>query len=289
MVLGGQRVVHAGPDRIGRVEVIARQDHRPVRQPCNCLHQKGGRPARGGGPGKDHRIGGGLGGPLVGEPRHRRAQHGFGIRGLAAERLGHDAEEGLGPRPVGRVVGDVQPCDAGGVDTFALHLLHQRGQAVGQIVKRGAGELRAAGGEKAVKQDRQFQPPAQGRDRAGQRDLRETDGFGDKHQPGKKQRALGLQTFCHPAAHPLGVDDQHHPRQRFGRLTGHASEKPLDQFGGEIDAGGQGVEVRLSHLAQSGGAFPPPQSPRGGPRRTSHLGGRSRRRYLRRSFPSRVC
>ena len=118
--------------------------------------------------------------------------------------------------------------------------------------------------------------------------VRETDGFGDKHQPGKKQRALGLQTFCHPAAHPLGVDDQHHPRQRFGRLTGHASEKPLDQLGGEVDAGRQGEEVRLSHLAQSGGALPPPQSPRGGPRRTSRPGERSRRRCLRRSFPSRV-
>ena len=173
---------------------------------------------------------------------------------------------------MGRVIRHIEGGDTVGCDAFALHLVHQAGEAFGKIVKRRAGKGGGFGAQQAFQQDRKLQPPAQGGKLGGQRQGRKCPGdICDQQKPGPKARARVHETFAHPPPHPLGVQDQRDPGECFGRVVLHAVNQARDQFGGEIHAGRQGEKVGggFSHLRCRKAGVRPERCRRGGPRRTS--------------------
>ena len=269
MIFRRQRVVHAVPDLIRQVEVEPRQHNRPLWQPRHRQHQKGSRSPRSGRSRHDHRPLGWRSGPTLGQVKNQSPQPPFGIRRITLQRLGHDAKKGLRPRPVTGMFGHIQRGDPVGGDPFALHLLHQAGQAFGQIEQRGAGEIGDPGLQQPVQQLRQFQPPSQrlrrGRGRQGGQPVH----LGHQQEAGQKPRAPRLKLRLDPFAHPLRVQDQRDPRHVFRGAGAEPVQKARDKLIREIHPGGQGEKVwRFNHVWQSEAEPPPEQSLPDAPRRT---------------------
>ena len=140
MVLGALGAGQVGPDAVRLVEVEARQEDRALRQVRHRLHQHERGAARSGRASHQHRPlrrGLGPGGAQRLDGAAVAVGRVVGAAGLQVV-LG-DADEGERARPVARHVGDVELAQDVGRDAFIGHLVHQRGEAVGEVVDRGAG------------------------------------------------------------------------------------------------------------------------------------------------------
>ena len=212
---------------------------------------------------------------MPGQSQHRRPQSRFGIHRFAPHRARDDPQKGLRPRPVRRVVRHIQRGDPVGGDAFALHLLHQRGQTVGQIIQRRAGEIRRPAGQQPVQKLRQLQPPPQGRHPRRKGDGGKVGHLGHQQQPGQQTRPLCLKTLGHPRPHPLRVQDQGDPCQSLGWLACQLFQQPRHQFGRKVGPRRQGVKMRrVSHARHRAEASRQPQSPRAARHRTTPRDGR---------------
>ena len=164
MIFAGQRIVQMiGPDRVGQVEIIAGQDHRPLRQPRHRLHQHVRGPARPGRTRNDDRIGGRGLAPFLGQ-RFRQQPHprgGVGAGLCALDRF-DDCQEFQRPCPVIGMRRHIQIADRIETDPFAAHFVKYPGQTVRQIIQRGPRGDIGFGLDQGAHQRDQLQPAAHG-------------------------------------------------------------------------------------------------------------------------------
>ena len=240
---------------IGQIEIEARQNQRSVGQLGDRLHQQVRRPARPGRPGQDDRM---LRRNLLPQLRQvfgHHSQPGGRIRvGRLVLDLLHDRQELQCPRPMVGMGADIEICECVKGHPFALHLVKQRGEAIGQIIQRGArGEVRFLVDQRAH-QLHQPQSPSERRGR--RRDIPKRDGFPEiRHQlnAGKQPGRPGIEQRPDPARHPPGVHDQDRPAERLGRQVLGAMKQSVHQRRRKIRPGGHakdaGFVARLKHAA----------------------------------------
>ena len=283
MILGGQGIIHALPDRHRQVEIEPRQHQRPLRQPRHRLHQRLRRAARPGGSRDDHRAGRGRHRPSCRQPLHHRTLAGLDIGGGGVgKQRRDDAKEILRPLPVGRMVGHVQRCDPVGRDPFALHLVQQVGQAFRQIMQRRARPDVGRAVQKARHQLRNLQPSAQFRHGGGQAGKHGVAAqIGDQADARHQARRRSPQGDD-PAAHPFGVHDQRQACRSLGRMRGQHRAQTRHQMRRKVGTGrhrpdaGAGVGEQPIHRMP---ASPRPlRYPPGAPHHTSRRDGPDRKR-----------
>ena len=270
MILAGQAVAQLVPHRRRHVEIVTRQHDRALRQPRRGVDQLRRCPARAGGARDDHRMLRRRQFPQQQALLHGDALQRAGVRGLVrgVEIALHDAQEPQRALPVSGLVGHVQRLDDVGRHVLDLHLVHQRDEAVGQIEQRGARSEIGLRVEQGGHEPDQLQPPSQGRHRLGQHQI----GRGEVGQQPDARQESGrprVEDVVQPAAHPLRVDDQFDPRDRFGRLAGEARPQPRHQRGGKIDSRVQPEEARRAVFKHPATGFRQARCPRGVRRRTS--------------------
>ena len=250
---------------------MPRQHQCPARQRRHRLHHQQGRPARSGGARDDHRAGWRIGGPDRAQPFGHHPPPRFGLRaGIGAEERGDQRQKPLRPRPVRRMVRHIQRRNRLWGDAFARHLVHQVGQTVGQIVKRGCrGQVRF-GLQQPGNQLCQLQPAAQGG--FGRRQAGDGVVLGEvRHQPYAGQQCGGGELRPDPVAHAGGVDPKGHPRHRLGRGIAHPGAQAAHEGGGKVRPGGDAVNRAVSHGRPRPASIPRSRCLRGGPHRTIAL------------------
>ncbi len=225
---------------------MARQDQGPLRQPGHGLHQGCRRSARPGGTCHQHGISRRLGKPAFHQLFHQPPLPPFAVGGgLVRQKACDDLHELFGARPMRRMIRDIQVCNRLGRDSFALHLIHQGSEAIGQI-KQGAarGNIR---GEPHQTLDhlRQQQAPPQGG--YGGRDARKRKvaaQIGDQPQPRQQPRTESAKRLDHAAAHPVGVDVKRDAGHRLGRGVAKPRLEARGQRFRKIHTGGQAKNPR---------------------------------------------
>jgi hypothetical protein len=278
VILGHHRIGQGAPDMGGRVEIEARQHHRPLRQPRHRLHQHMRRPARAGRPGDDHGVAGGCFGP----GRDERLDHAalarlcVGRVGAAVEEGSEDAEKGLDPCPVPGLIRDVEGGDGLGGDTLAVHLVDEFGEAVGEAEDGTARRDIGRAVEQRRDELRQFQLPPQAR--GGGRQAARLPAFaeiGDEAQTWQKAGRPVVEDVAQAAGHAAGVDDDLYPRQRLGGRIAEPCAQAVDERAGKIHAGREAEDawggISLEH-GRISTCLRPARCPRGGRHRTSAPG-----------------
>ena len=136
VILCGQGITQMVPDRGGHVEIEPRKHNRALWQPGDGLHQQHRRAARPGGSGQDHRVFGRRLCPAVNQMLDDAPLAALGIGGLLriVQEMAHNAQKRLGACPVAGLVGHIQRLDGIERHAFALHFVHQAGQAVGKVI-----------------------------------------------------------------------------------------------------------------------------------------------------------
>jgi hypothetical protein len=209
MVFGRERVlIEVIPCFGGHVEVEPRQDEPAVGKPRHQRHEGGGGAARSGGARDDHGMRGRRLGPAGGEAIHREALAALGVGGRVRrfEVAQDDVEEGAAAAPVIRGVGIVDPRDLGAADPFALHLVEERREAVGEVVEgRARGEIRV-GIEERLDEPREFKVAPDGGDGRLQVRVDEiaSEVF-DERDGGQEARPASAEERRDPAFHAAGV------------------------------------------------------------------------------------
>ena len=241
MILRGERVREAGPDRRRQIGVEAGQDHGALRQARDRLHEELRGTARAGGACDEHGVGRRRFGPSGGERFDHHALAGLGVGGVAAGfEIGlHQAQKGERPLPVAGEVADVEAGERVGADAFAVHFVHQPGEAIGEVEECGArGEVRLGvqqGGDNLG----EFEAAAQRGDRWRQVETGAAGDVRDEAEARQKARGARVEDLAQTAAGAGGVDVD-----RGARQVGAARVEAGDQLGGEIDAGRQGEDAR---------------------------------------------
>ena len=270
VVFGGQpRVLHElVPDLSRLFGVVSGQDHRPLRQMRDCLHQELGRATR---PGRaDHQHRGLRRGGLPGrdQPFDHPPLPRLDVRRLAAvlaEKPLDHVEKGEAALPVAGEIAHVETADRVRVHALALHFVDQPRKAVGESVDRGArGEIRLRV-EQPGDEFGQFQPAAQRRDRGRQVGKGGVaPEIGDEPDPRQQPGGARVEQRGQPPFHPPRVDVERDLGERLGRCIRHPVDEPCDHLGRVIDPGRQGKEPRglgeLKHRARPG--LHPPAAPR---------------------------
>ena len=146
-----------------------------------------------------------------------------------------DPDKRLRPRPMAGHVADIQLTDRVGRNAFALHLVNQRGQTVGQVKQRGPrGQIRllfqaawrsvasaptcvaAAGMAGGICARSMLSPRSVTSDNRG-----------------KQASWTLIEQIADAARHAPGVHDKLHPGQGLGRVFGAALSQPIHQRFGE--------------------------------------------------------
>ena len=191
--------------------------------------------------------------------------------GVGLEVARDDPDEGEAARPVRRMDAEIERRQPGRRHALALHLVHQVGQAVREVVECRPGcEVRL--------------PVEQRRDEAGQlepaperrhggRNRHRRRQIGHELHPRQQKRPPRRQKVEQAALRPARVDEERHPRERFGRLAGRAAEKPADELAREVDTGRQredaGMGGAFKHRRPRATGSRPARSRPDGPHRTS--------------------
>ena len=141
---------------------------------------------------------------------------------------------------------NVEPFENLGMHAFALHLGEQGQQAVGQAEDPRSGLETGQPPGEPVHQTGQFQLAAQRGHRRGQPGHRQPGQIRNQLDPRQKAGAKAVEFLTDAPAHPPGVEDQPHPGHRLGRLILHPVDQTPHKLPGEIDAGRQGEDMRIS-------------------------------------------
>ena len=192
--------------------------------------------------------------------------------------MADDCQEAQASLPVFRLLAEIERQEGVGWHAFALHFVHERGEAVGKIDGGGRRRNAGAGLDQPCDQGRKLQAAAKRADRRGQVGAgQERVEFGDKQDAGQEAGlSLGEQRF-QPPLHAPGVYQDGDARQRLGRLSGHAGQDFRRQFGGKIGTRRQTEDARLGgRFKHRRASFPRRRDPRGGRCRTSRQRGRRR-------------
>ncbi len=163
VIFGGQRVFQLGPDRVWLVKIITGQYNCTLGQAGDGLHQQQCRAARSGRAGQNNRVLGRGVLPAVDQIQYRLTLARFFVdcAVMQADQIIGNANKRLGAGPMARQIRDIQCADGIGCDTFAVHFINQRRQAVGQVIKRGARRQIRLCLEQFGHQLRQLQPQPQ--------------------------------------------------------------------------------------------------------------------------------
>ncbi len=180
--------------------------------------------------------------PCGGKGVRRRAQPSLPVAGSGGGKVvGQQRQEPQAALPVGGVLGGVERREGGRRDAFALHLVEQLGEAVGEIEDRGAGGEVRLGAREARHQPGELELAAERRHRRRQIDRQwaRVGELGDDADPRQEpRRAFGQHGGQGPGG-AAGVGPYLDARHRLGRLAGEAGLQPGGQRAGEIDARGQ--------------------------------------------------
>ncbi len=157
--------------------------------------------------------------PAFGQGLDRAALTGAGVGlRLGVEILPDNVEKGQAAFPVPGMVGQIERGEGGGRHAFALHLIQQGGEAVGEVEDRGAGGKIGLRLDQTGDELRQFEAAAERRDRGGKAGDGGLAEVGDKADAGQEQCALFREKRRDAALHAAGVDEKLDLRQRLGRL-----------------------------------------------------------------------
>ena len=169
-----------------------------------------------------------------------------GVAGL--EEVLDDAHELERALPVRREVAHVHARHVLGRHALVVHLLHQRREAVGEVVARAPRRDVGLALDQAADELGHLQaPPERGCCRRQADERRVRGDVAHDADPRQQARATGGQRLAQPALEPASVDDHRDARERLGRAGAVSLQQPEGEAFGEVRAAGQGVQMGPRH------------------------------------------